>query len=216
MTEAQLIRRVIKPVIWVAGFCPLAWQVWAFFTGHLEAEPVKGMEHFTGRTALIILFITLTVSPIRRLTGWNGVIKLRRLIGLFSFFYAVIHFTIFLVFDLELSFGRLTEEVVKRPYITVGFAVLLMLTTLAVTSPQAMVRKLGGKRWRALHRIIYLAAAGGVLHFTWAQKKDIRLPLIYAAVLAVLLGFRLVSLAIGRSGGTAVGRSGGQTARIKA
>src|SRR5262245_4385246 len=159
------------------------------------------MEHFTGRTALIILFITLTVSPIRRLTGWNGVIKLRRLIGLFAFFYAVIHFTIFLVFDLELSFGRLAEEVAKRPYITVGFAVLLMLTALAITSPQFMVRKLGGKRWRALHRLIYVAACGGVLHFLWAQKKDIRLPLIYAAVLAVLLGFRLVARAVGRSGG---------------
>lgn len=192
MTEAQLIRRVVKPILWIAGLIPLAWQIWAFFTGHLEAEPVKGMQHFTGRTALIILFITLCISPLRRLTGWNGLIKVRRLVGLFAFFYAVIHFGIFLVFDLELSFGDLTREVVKRPYITVGFAVLLMLTALAVTSPQAMVRKLGGKRWRALHRLIYLAAAGGVLHFTWAQKKDIRLPLIYAAILAVILAVRLI------------------------
>jgi methionine sulfoxide reductase heme-binding subunit len=192
VTEAQVIRRVVKPILWIAGLLPLAWQVWAFFTGHLEAEPVKGMEHFTGRTALVILFITLCISPLRRLTGWNGLIKVRRLVGLFAFFYALIHFSIFLVFDLELSFGTLTREVVKRPYITVGFAVLLMLSALAVTSPQAMVRKLGGKRWRALHRLIYLAAAGGVLHFTWAQKKDIRLPLIYAAILAVILGVRLI------------------------
>jgi len=192
VTEAQLIRRVVKPVLWVAGLVPLAWQIWAFVTDHLEAEPVKGMEHFTGRTALVILFITLCITPLRRLTGWNGIIKLRRLIGLFAFFYAVIHFTIFLVFDLELSFGRLAGEVVKRPYITVGFSALLMLTALAITSPQVMVRKLGGKRWRALHRLIYLAAAAGVLHFTWAQKKDIRLPLIYAAVLAVILATRLI------------------------
>ena len=192
MTEAQLIRRVVKPVLWVAGLVPLAWQVWAFVTDHLEAEPVKGMEHFTGRTALVILFVTLCITPLRRLTGWNGIIKVRRLIGLFAFFYAVIHFTIFLVFDLELSFGRLAGEVVKRPYITVGFSALLMLTALAITSPQVMVRKLGGKRWRALHRLIYLAAAAGVLHFTWAQKKDIRLPLIYAAVLAVILATRLI------------------------
>ena len=192
MSEAQLIRRVIKPILWMAGLTPLAWQVWAFLTQHLEAEPVKGMEHFTGRTALVILFITLSITPLRRLTGWNGIIKLRRLIGLFAFFYAVVHFTIFLVFDLELNFGDLAAEIVKRPYITVGFAVLLLLTALAVTSPQAMVRKLGGKGWRALHRIIYLAAIGGVLHFTWAQKKDIRLPLIYAAVLVLLLGFRLL------------------------
>jgi len=192
VTEAQLIRRVVKPVLWVAGLVPLAWQVWAFVTDHLEAEPVKGMEHFTGRTALVILFVTLCITPLRRLTGWNGIIKVRRLIGLFAFFYAVIHFTIFLVFDLELSFGRLAGEVVKRPYITVGFSALLMLTALAITSPQVMVRKLGGKRWRALHRLIYLAAAAGVLHFTWAQKKDIRLPLIYAAVLAVILATRLI------------------------
>ncbi len=194
MTEAQLIRRVVKPAIWVAGLAPLGWQIWAFLTDHLEAEPVKGMQHFTGRTALIILFITLCVTPLRRLTGWNGLIKVRRLIGLFAFCYAVIHFSVFLVFDLELSFGDLTREVIKRPYITVGFTVFLMLSALAITSPQFMVRKLGGKRWRALHRLIYLAAAGGVLHFTWAQKKDIRLPLIYAAVLAAILGSRLLPL----------------------
>lgn len=194
MTEGQLIRRVIKPAIWVAGFAPLGYLIWAFLTNHLEAEPVKGMEHFTGRTALVILFITLCVTPVRRLTGWNGVVKLRRLIGLFAFCYAVIHLSIFLVFDLELSFGDLTKEIIKRPYITVGFAVFVMLSVLAITSPQVMVRKLGGKRWRALHRLIYLAAAGGVLHFTWAQKKDIRLPLIYAAVLAVILGARLLPM----------------------
>jgi methionine sulfoxide reductase heme-binding subunit len=194
MTEGQLIRRVIKPAIWVAGFAPLGYLIWAFLTNHLEAEPVKGMEHFTGRTALVILFITLCVTPVRRLTGWNGVVKLRRLIGLFAFCYAVIHLSIFLVFDLELSFGELSKEILKRPYITVGFAVFVMLSVLAITSPQVMVRKLGGKRWRALHRLIYLAAAGGVLHFTWAQKKDIRLPLIYAAVLGLILGSRLLPL----------------------
>ena len=191
MTEAQAIRRLVKPALWLAGLTPLAWQVWAFFTGHLEAEPVKGMEHFTGRTALIILFITLSVTPLRRLTGWNGIIKVRRLIGLFAFFYALVHFSIFLVFDLALSFGDLAREVVKRPWITVGFSALLLLTVLAVTSPQAMVRRLG-RRWRTLHRLIYVAAALGVLHFTWAQKKDIRLPLIYAGVLAAILASRLV------------------------
>jgi sulfoxide reductase heme-binding subunit YedZ len=192
MTEAQFIRRVVKPILWVAGLAPLGYQIWAFLTGHLEAEPVKGMEHFTGRTALVILFITLSITPLRRLTGRNSLVKVRRLIGLFAFFYALVHFSIFLTFDLELSFGDLTREIVKRPYILVGFTTLLILSTLAITSPQAMVRKLGGKRWQALHRLIYLAAILGVLHFTWAQKKDIRLPLIYAAVLAVLLGFRLV------------------------
>ena len=192
MTEAQLIRRVVKPAIWVAGLAPLAWLIYAFFTDRLGAEPVRGMQHFSGRTALIILFITLSITPLRRFTGRNSLVKVRRLIGLFSFFYAVLHFLIYLTFDLMFSFGDLTADIVKRPWITVGFSVLLILTTLAITSPQAMVRRLGGKRWQALHRLIYLAAAGGVLHFTWAQKKDIRLPLIYAAVLAVILGLRLI------------------------
>ena len=152
MTEAQVIRRIVKPVLWVAGLSPLAYQIWAFLTGHLEAEPVKGMQHFTGRTAIIILFITLTVTPIRRLTGWNVLIKVRRLIGLFAFFYALVHFAVFLVFDLELNFGELAKEVVERPWITVGFAALLILSALAITSPLAMVRRLGGKRWNARSR----------------------------------------------------------------
>jgi len=191
VTEGQLIRRVIKPVLWAAGLAPLGWQVWAFFAGHLEAEPVKGMEHFTGQTAIVILCVTLAVTPIRRLTGWNGIIKLRRLIGLFAFFYALIHFTIFLTFDLEFSFGDLWKNVVDRPWITVGFAALLILTVLAVTSPQAMVRKLG-KRWTTVHRLIYLAAGLALLHFFWSQKKDISLPLKFAVVVAVLLGSRLI------------------------
>lgn len=191
MTDAQVVRRVLKPVLWAAGLAPLAWQIWAFFTGHLEAEPVKGMEHFTGKTAVIILLVTLSVTPIRRITGWNGIVKVRRLVGLFAFFYALVHFLIFLTFDLEWSFGELGRNVVERPWITVGFAALVCLTVLAVTSPQAMVRRLG-KRWRTVHRLVYAAAGFAVLHFVWSQKKDIREPLVYAGVLAVLLGARLV------------------------
>lgn len=193
MTEAQFIRRVVKPILWVAGLAPLGYQIWAFLTGHLEAEPVKGMEHFTGRTAIILLFIALTVTPLRRLTGINGLVKVRRLIGLFAFFYALVHFSIFLVFDLELSFRELAGEVVKRPWITVGFTALVILTVLAITSPQAMVRRLGGKRWQAIHRTVYLAAVLGIVHFLWSQKKDVSLPVKYAAVLGVILGARLLA-----------------------
>ncbi|HEU5218303.1 MAG TPA: protein-methionine-sulfoxide reductase heme-binding subunit MsrQ [Gemmatimonadales bacterium] len=194
MTEAQIIRRVVKPILWVAGLAPLGWQVYAFLTGHLEAEPVKGMEHFTGRTALIILFVTLSVTPLRRLTGLNGLVKVRRLIGNFAFFYALVHFSIFLVFDLELSFGSLAGEIVKRPWITVGFSALVLLGVLAITSPQAMVRRLGGKRWQAIHRLVYLAAVLAIVHFLWSQKKDISLPVKYAGVLAVLLLYRLLTI----------------------
>lgn len=191
MTDAQLIRRVIKPALWILGLAPLLYLVNRIRLGDLGFDPIRTVTHFTGRTAIIILFITLTVTPLRRITGWNPLIKVRRLIGLFAFFYATLHFSIYAVFDRELSLAGLGEDIAKRPWITVGFTVFLILLTLAITSPQAMVRKLG-KRWQTLHRLIYVAAGLAVLHFTWAQKKDIRLPLIYAAVLAVILGSRLV------------------------
>jgi len=191
VTDAQLIRRVIKPALWVLGVAPLLYLLNRTRLGDLGFDPIRTITHFTGRTAITILFITLTVTPLRRLTGWNPLIKVRRLIGNFAFFYALIHFLIYAVFDRELSPVGLGEDIAKRPWITVGFTTFLILLTLAITSPQAMGRKLG-KRWQTLHRLIYLAAGLAVLHFTWAQKKDIRLPLIYAAVLAVILGSRLV------------------------
>jgi len=191
VTDAQLIRRVVKPALWILGLAPLLYLLNQIRLGDLGFDPIRTVTHFTGRTAIIILFITLTVTPIRRITGWNPLIKVRRLIGLFAFFYATIHFLIYAVFDRELSLAGLGEDIAKRPWITVGFTVFLILLTLAITSPQAMVRKLG-KRWQTLHRLIYPAAGLAVLHFTWAQKKDISLPLIYAGVLAVILASRLV------------------------
>jgi len=160
------------------------------FTGDLTADPVKYITHFTGRTTLTILFLTLAITPLRRVTGWHGLIRVRRLVGLFAFFYAVIHLLIYFVFDRGLVFTELAEDIADRPYITVGMTAWTILAALAVTSPVAMVRRLGGRRWRALHRLIYVAAVLGVVHFTWAQKKDISLPLAYGGVLALLLGFR--------------------------
>ena len=190
----------IKVFIWLAALAPLAVLVWQGLHDDLTADPVKYITHFTGRTALIILFVTLCITPIRRVTGWNGIVRLRRLVGLFSFFYAVIHLLIYLAFDRGFVFTELGEDIAKRPYITIGFTAWLMLLALAVTSPQAVLRRMGGKRWRALHRLVYVVPVLGVIHFTWAQKKDISLPLLYAAVLGAIYAIRLAMWARNRIG----------------
>jgi sulfoxide reductase heme-binding subunit YedZ len=184
----------LKLVIWTAGLVPISWLLWKGFQGDLTADPVKYITHFTGRTTLVILFITLLVTPIRRLTGWNRLVKVRRLIGLFSFFYAVIHLLIYLAFDRGFVFAELGEDIAKRPYITIGFTAWLMLLALAVTSPLAMVRWLGGKRWQALHRLIYVIPVLGLIHFTWAQKKDLAPVVPFAVALAVIYLVRLLLL----------------------
>ena len=190
----------IKILVWLAALAPLAFLIWQGFTGDLTADPVKYITHFTGRTALIIVFVTLCITPLRRVTGWNSIVRLRRLVGLFAFFYAVIHLLIYLAFDRGFVFTELGEDIAKRPYITIGFTAWLMLLALAVTSPQAVLRRMGGKRWRALHRLVYVVPVLGVIHFTWAQKKDISLPLIYALVLAAIFAARIVLWARNRIG----------------
>jgi sulfoxide reductase heme-binding subunit YedZ len=190
----------LKVLVWLAALTPLAVLVWQGFHDDLTADPVKYITHFTGRTALIILFVTLCITPIRRFSGWNGIVRFRRLVGLFSFFYAVIHLLIYLAFDRGFVFTELGEDIAKRPYITIGFTAWLMLLALAVTSPQAVLRRMGGKRWRALHRLVYVIPVLGVIHFTWAQKKDISLPLMYAAVLGGIYAIRVAMWARNRIG----------------
>jgi methionine sulfoxide reductase heme-binding subunit len=182
---------LIRPSLWALGLAPLAWLLYRGWTDNLTADPVKYITHFTGKTVLIILFVTLAVTPVRRLTGWNRIVQYRRLIGLFAFFYAVVHLLIYFAFDRGFVFAELGEDIVKRPYITVGFTAWMILFTLAVTSPTAMVRRLG-RRWKTIHRFIYLAAALGILHFAWAQKKDLRPVIPYAVVLGGLLAARAV------------------------
>lgn len=190
----------LKVLVWIAALAPLAWLVRQGFEGDLTADPVKYITHFTGRTALIILFITLCVTPIRRLSGWNGIVRFRRLLGLFSFFYAVIHLLIYLAFDRGFVFSELGEDIAKRPYITVGFTAWLMLLALAATSPQAVLRRMGGKRWRALHRLVYVVPVLGVIHFAWAQKKDISLPVLYGLVLGLIFLVRTALWARNKAG----------------
>lgn len=185
----SVLQKALKPAVWIGGLLPLALLVWAGATGGLEAEPVKDITHRTGKAVLILLLCTLAVTPIRRLTGWNGVIAARRPLGLFAFFYAVLHFLIYLG-DQGFAPGYIVEDVVEHPYVTAGFTAFLMLIPLAVTSTKGWIKRLG-KRWTALHRLVYAAAILGVIHFLWLVKKDLREPLIYAAILAVLLALRV-------------------------
>ena len=194
MTVDQRYRLLYKPAVFIACLVPLLWMTagaLGWFGASLGADPVKKLEHECGKTALNLLLITLLVTPVRQLTGWTHVLRLRRMLGLFAFSYVLLHFTIYLVLDLELNFGTLLADIAKRPYITIGFTGLLLLIPLAVTSTNGMMRRLG-RRWQRLHRLIYVVAILGVWHFYWQVKRDVREPLIYAGMLAVLLGYRML------------------------
>src|SRR6202047_674399 len=161
------------------------------FGASLGADPVKKLEHECGKTALNLLLITLAVTPVRQLTGLTQLVRLRRMLGLFAFFYVVVHFTVYLTLDLELNWRTLGADILKRPYITIGFTALLLLVPLAATSTNGMMRRLG-RRWQSLHRLIYVIAALAVWHFYWQVKRDVREPLLFLGGLALLLGYRLV------------------------
>lgn len=169
---------------------PLAALVVLFLRDELGADKVEKITHVTGEWALRFLLITLCVTPVRKYFGWQWVAPHRRTLGLASFGYAFLHFATYLTFDLGFSFEFLEEDILERPYITVGFGTFLILLTLAVTSNRRSIRRLK-KKWVTLHRLVYVAGIGGVVHFLWLVKADLREPLIYAAVLATLLATRL-------------------------
>ena len=194
MNPAQRYRYLYKPLVFIASLLPLAWLIcgalgWLGLS--LGADPVKKLEHECGKTALNFLLLTLAVSPVRELAALPQLLRLRRMLGLFAFFYALVHFTVYVVLDLELNFHMVGTDIAKRPYITIGFTALLLLIPLAVTSTNRMQRRLG-RRWLGLHRLIYLIALLGVWHFYWQVKRDVREPLVYAGVLAVLLTYRVL------------------------
>lgn len=187
-------RYVYKPVVFLACLTPLAWLTCSLF-GWLGfsagVDPVKFLELHCGKTALNFILITLMVTPVRQLARLPHLLRLRRMLGLFAFFYALLHFTVYLVLDVDLDWHRVAADILKRPYITVGFTALILLVPLAVTSTNRMMRRLG-RRWTRLHRLIYVIAALGIWHFYWQEKIDVREPLVYAGILLVLLGYRWV------------------------
>lgn len=180
-----------KAALFALCLLPFARLVFFAFTDRLGANPIEFVIRSLGTWTLTLLLITLSITPLRRLTGWNNLIRVRRMLGLFAFFYAGLHFIAYAGVDQFFDLTAIFADVVKRPYITVGFTCLLLLIPLAVTSTNAMQRRLGGRRWLLLHRLVYLIAAGGVLHYFQLVKKDITQPLIYGLVLSLLLGFRL-------------------------
>jgi sulfoxide reductase heme-binding subunit YedZ len=196
----------VKAVAFALCLVPLAALAWRGLHRGLGANPIEYITHSIGWWTLTFLLITLSVTPLRRLSGWNWLLRLRRMLGLFAFFYACLHFTTYIWLDQFFDLDSIGKDIVKRPFITVGFAAFVLLVPLAATSTNAMVKRLGAARWQLLHRLVYVIAAFGVLHFWWLVKKDITEPLTFGVVLMALLGARLVWRAR---------RSGSSSARVR-
>jgi sulfoxide reductase heme-binding subunit YedZ len=182
----------IKAALFAACVVPLARLAWLAAHRGLGANPIEYVTHSTGWWTLSFLLLTLSITPLRRIADAPWLLRLRRMLGLFAFFYACLHFTTYIWLDQFFDLGGIVKDVAKRPFITIGFAAFVLLLPLAATSTNAMVRRLGGRRWQNLHRLVYLIAILGVIHFWWLVKKDVTEPLWFAALLAALLGWRLV------------------------
>jgi sulfoxide reductase heme-binding subunit YedZ len=195
MTSTAVVRWVVKPALFLAALGPMAWLLWAGLTDHLGANPISEITQETGVWTLRMLCATLAITPLRRVTGWNVLIRFRRMIGLFAFFYGTAHLLTYVWLDQFFALNDIVLDIYKRPFITLGATTFLLMLPLALTSTAGMIRRLGGRRWQQLHRLAYLAAMTGVTHYWWLVKADIRRPQIYAVVVGVLLGFRLVKAA---------------------
>jgi DMSO/TMAO reductase YedYZ heme-binding membrane subunit len=185
--------RFAKLLILVNGAVPLALLIWDRAHDRLGANPQNFLILTTGMMTLIFLMLTMAVTPLRRITGLNWLVQFRRMLGLYAFFYGCLHFLCFFSLDRGFSISSTLTEMTKRKYLILGSTALLVMVPLAITSTNGMIKRLGGKRWRALHRLAYVAAIAGVIHYYMQVKADVRQPLVFAAVLAVLLGYRVVA-----------------------
>jgi len=185
------VLRLLKPAVFVLCLVPLGLMVFDGVTGGLGVNPVEAITHRTGDWTLRLLLVTLAMTPLRRLSGWGWPLRVRRMLGLFSFFYACLHLLTYVWLDQFFDLWAIVEDVIERPFITVGMLAFVGLIPLAVTSTNGMMRRLG-RRWKVLHRLVYAVAILGVVHFWWLVKADVREPLLYALILAGLLGYRVV------------------------
>jgi len=181
---------LIKSLVFIACLLPLVFGIQAGFTDQLGANPIEEITHRTGDWTLRLLLITLAVTPLRRMSGWSWPLRVRRMLGLFTFFYACLHLLTYFVLDQFFDWDEILKDIIKRPYITIGFSAFVLLVPLAITSTNAMMRRLG-KRWGQLHQLVYVIAVFGILHYLWLVKADYLLPLIHAAILLALLLMRV-------------------------
>src|SRR6266404_5278909 len=192
MSRSRLIS-MTKVVVFVAALLPLAWLIWKAVHNELGANPVEFITHATGDWAVIFLLSSLAISPLRKLSKFPELIRFRRMLGLYAFFYASLHLLTFAGLDHHFNWAEVLPDVYKRPFVTAGFTAWLLMLPLALTSTTWSIRKLGGKNWQRLHWLVYFSAIAAVVHYWWLVKKDISDPLKYAAILGVLLGFRIVA-----------------------
>jgi len=213
-TVRRRVLRVAKAGVFVAALCPAAWIGWQFGTDALGANPIAEAMNQLGLWTLILLLTSLAMTPLRIVTGWTWPIALRRVLGLMAFLYVGLHFSMYVGVDQFFDFGEIGKDIVKRKFITVGFAAFVLLIPLAVTSTSGMVKRLGARRWKRLHRLVYVAATLGVIHFVWRVKSDTREPLIYAGILLVLLGVRLADWLHRRGGGASARTAAARRAAV--
>ena len=192
MFRTLLIHRLAKPAVHVLCLAPLVWLAWRGFSGDLGANPIEAINRFLGDWALRFLLIALAVTPLRGIFGLNELARFRRMLGLYAFAYVSLHLTNYIAVDQFFDWGEIWKDIVKRTFITVGMIAFILLIPLAVTSTKGMSKRLGGLRWQKLHQVVYGVGVLGVVHFYMMVKADVREPLIYAAILAFLLGWRVV------------------------
>src|SRR5215813_13216622 len=184
--------RFPKVALFFLCLVPTAWLAFAALTDKLSANPIRDITEDTGTWTLRLLLLTLAVTPLRKLTGWNEIIRYRRMLGLYAFFYGFLHFLTYAWLDQFFSIADIVQDVYKRPFITAGFSAFVVMLPLAITSTKKWIGRLGGKRWQLLHRLTYFGAIAGVVHYLWLVKADTQRPLIYGFLLTVLLGFRVL------------------------
>ncbi len=195
----KTLRFALKPLVFLVCLGPLATLAWKVTQQNLGANPVDVITRSTGKWTLTLLLITLAISPLRKLSGMPWLIRFRRMLGLLAFFYGSLHLTTYVWLDKFFDVQAMLHDIAKRKFITAGMTAWACMLPLAITSTTGWIRRLGGKRWQKLHRLIYLSAAAGVIHFIWLVKADLRRPLTYGAVLAVLLAYRSTTWLLGRA-----------------